>query len=192
MSRHTWQLILGLWLVLIIGQQLGVQNMAFDRQAIDQGHYWLLVTAHFVHLNTIHLLLNMLAIALVLAMFDGVCPTRYWISLLVISAAMIGALIYYRLPKVDMYVGLSGVIHTVYVFGALLLLAEPKERIFASILLSLVTLKLLTESYGQGISLTADLIGGHVLVQAHLYGAIVGLFWGVVARIANYLTRKLL
>jgi hypothetical protein len=44
-----------------------------------------------------------------------------------------------------------------------------------------VTLKLLTERLGQGISVTEQMIGGHVLTEAHLFGAIIGLMYEFVA-----------
>jgi membrane associated rhomboid family serine protease len=88
---------------------------------------------------------------------------------------------YVLLPQVTAYVGLSGVIHTLYVVGALRLLQQPKERIFAVVLLCLVTLKLLTERLGQGISVTEQMIGGHVLIEAHLFGAVIGLVYEVIA-----------
>ncbi len=176
---------------MLINQQVGSRTLAFDRQAIEKGHYWLLITGHFVHLNAIHLLLNMLGIGLVLALFDDLCSAWWWLVVLLVSALAISIMIYCFLPQVRLYVGLSGVIHSVYVVGALRLLRQTKERNTAILLMLLVTLKLLTENFGQGISLTADIIGGHVLVQAHLYGAIVGLFLSVMAFIANSLYAKM-
>ena len=86
---------------------------------------------------------------------------------------------YLNLPQVQGYVGLSGVIHGLYVLAAMRLLIQPKERNLAIILILLVTLKLLTENRGQGISFTADMIGGHVLLQAHLFGLSGFAFWRV-------------
>ena len=81
-------------------------------------------------------------------------------------------------------------IHTIYVLGTLQLLNQPKERNFAIILMLMVTLKLLTENVGQGISFTADMIGGRVLYQAHLYGALTGLFLGAIVVVLKHLHRQ--
>lgn len=191
MSRNTLLFIMVLWLILVLSQHIGGHAWAFNRQAIAQGHYSGLLTGHIVHLNNIHLLLNMLGIGLVLALFDGILSARWWLVLLPVSAVLISIMIYYGLPQVNRYVGLSAVIHTAYVVGTVQLFSHAKERRLALVLAVLITLKLLTESEGQGISLTADLIGGQVLFQAHVYGALVGLFLGAVAVIAKQINSKL-
>jgi rhomboid family GlyGly-CTERM serine protease len=180
MKHQVLLFIFALWLLLIATQYLGVNYFAFNRQSIADGEYWRLLTAHFIHLNYRHLLLNMLGVGLVLMLFEQLLSIGQWIIVMVISALTISVMMYLCLPQVTGYVGLSGVIHTLYVVGVMQLLMQPKERFFAVGLACLVTLKLLTENMGQGISVTADVIGGHVLFQAHLYGAWVGLFWGSV------------
>lgn len=173
MSRTTLVLILGLWVVLCLCQYEAGLTWAYDRESIEHGAYGLLLSGHLVHLNAMHLLLNMLGLVLVLTLFDRVLTWRQWLLLLMSSAFAISAALYWLLPQIERYVGLSGVIHALYAAGAVSLLAT-RERGFAWVLLVLLVVKLTMENYGQGISLTADMIGGRVLVQAHLYGAI----WG--------------
>ncbi len=181
MSRRTIVLILTIWLVLVVMQRCDVSYLAYNRHSLSNGEYWRLITGHLIHLNSIHLLLNMLGVALVLMLFDQLLAPWQWLIAIFVSAMMISLLIYYYLPQVQAYVGLSGVIHALYVFGVIQLLKKPQERHFAIVLMIMVTLKLLTENVGQGISLTADMIGGHVLFQAHTYGALAGLFLGAIA-----------
>ena len=190
MSRHTLWLVLALWLLLLLTQSLEIRYLAYNRDAIVKGEYWRLITGHFIHLNNMHLLLNMLGVGMVLMLFDHLLAIWQWIVVLLASALIISLLIYLNLPQVQAYVGLSGVIHTLYVLGTLQLLNQPKERNFAIILMLMVTLKLLTENVGQGISFTADMIGGRVLYQAHLYGALAGLFLGAIVVVLKHLHRQ--
>ena len=187
MSRHTLLLILALSLLLVWTQSLDVNSWAYNRDAIANGEYWRLITGHFIHLNNAHLLLNMLGVGLVLMLFDNVLAIWQWLVVLLASAFIISVLMYFNLPQVQGYVGLSGVIHGLYVLATMQLLAQPKERNFALILAVMVTLKLLTENGVQGTSFTANLIGGHVLLPAHLYGAEVGLLFGVLAWLSKRL-----
>ena len=190
MSRHTLLLILALSLLLVWTQSLDVNSWAYNRDAIANGEYWRLITGHFIHLNNTHLLLNMLGVGLVLMLFDNVLAIWQWLVVLLASAFIISVLMYLNLPQVQGYVGLSGVIHGLYVLASMRLLIQPKERNFAIILMLMVTLKLLTENVGQGISFTADMIGGRVLYQAHLYGALTGLFLGAIVVVLKHLHRQ--
>lgn len=179
MSKINVSLIMGLWLILCSLQIIGVDYFYFDRDLLIQGQYWRLLTAHFVHLNIIHLVLNLAGLSLVLVIFDRTWSWRAWMILIVCSAIIQSLAFYWFLPEVKAYVGFSGVIHSLYVAGTVSFLKHSQDRPLGVILLALVTLKLLTENMGQGISVTENMIGGHVLVEAHLYGAIVGLMFAL-------------
>ncbi|PTQ90992.1 rhombosortase [Agitococcus lubricus] len=175
MNRQSLILLTVLTLMLGVCQSVMGWAWAYQRPLIEAGHYYLLLTGHFVHLNTIHLGLNTLGLILVLLLFDRVYRWYEWLAWLFSSAIAVSLMMYYCLPTVTYYVGLSAVLHSLYVAGAMRLLLTP-ERQFAGVLLVLVSIKLFVENMGMGDSLTARLIDGHVLTESHLFGAIFAFF----------------
>lgn len=139
--------------------------------------FWRLWTAHWVHVGWMHFFLNMLAFACLPFIFPH---ARNWhlCVLLLILPPFISLIFYFYLPYIDAYAGLSGVLHGLYVAVGLVYLKYPKERKFALLVLLLISAKLIWENtFGQ--TGTAQLIGSPVLTEAHLIGAIGGLFCGL-------------
>jgi rhomboid family GlyGly-CTERM serine protease len=139
--------------------------------------FWRLWTAHWVHVGWMHFFLNMLAFACLPFIFPH---ARNWhlCVLLLILPPFISLIFYFYLPYIDAYAGLSGVLHGLYVAVGLVYLKYPKERKFALLVLLLIAAKLIWENtFGQ--TGTAQLIGSPVLTEAHLIGAIGGLFCGL-------------
>ena len=64
------QLVLVLDLVLGLGDSVAAM-LRYDRSAIAAGGWWRLLTAHIVHLDLHHLLLNELGLVLMWALFAG-------------------------------------------------------------------------------------------------------------------------
>lgn len=136
---------------------------------------WRCWTAHWVHVGWIHYLLNMLAFICLLSIFPQV-KNRYLLALMVFLPPAISLSLYFFLPYIQAYAGLSGVLHGLYVAAALYYLQYAKERKFALLVLVLVTMKLIGENIFTP-SKTAELIGNPVITEAHLLGAIWGVFF---------------
>ena len=167
-----------LWLFLfVICFTLQSANMAsvlqFDRGLIDQGQYWLLLTGHLVHLNWVHWLLNM-ACLIIVALFFSLYGTLFdWLFVLLFSALITGLGLYWLHPELIWYVGLSGVLHGLFVYGAV---REIRFYPFSGyLLLLLISAKLIWEYMNGPLPGSEAMTGGRVMVEAHLYGAIGGL-----------------
>ena len=167
-----------LWLFLFVTcfslQSAGLAStLQFDRALIDQGHYWLLLTGHLVHLNWTHWALNMAGLAIVAVFFSLYGSILDWLFVLLFSAIVIGLGLYWFHPELGWYVGLSGVLHGLFIYGAI------REMRFypvsGYILLLLLTGKLFWEYMNGALPGSEQMTGGRVLVEAHLYGAIAGL-----------------
>jgi rhomboid family GlyGly-CTERM serine protease len=167
-----------LWLFLfVLCFSLQSASMAsvlqFDRLLIDQGQYWLLLTGHLVHLNWVHWALNMAGL-LIVALFFSLYGNIYdWLFVLLFSALITGLGLYWWHPELIWYVGLSGVLHGLFVYGAI---RETRFFPFSGyLLLLLISAKLFWEYMNGPLPGSEAMTGGRVMVEAHLYGAIAGL-----------------
>lgn len=158
-------------LIALIGSDLA-QWLRYDRVAILNGEYWRVVSGHFVHLSWSHLGMNVAGLLLVWFIFGGHLPWGRWIIILLAGALGVSALLLYFNPQLRWYVGLSGILHTLFIAGCL---ADLKfGRWDTWILLILVILKLGYEQLMGPLPGSESTAGGNVIVDAHLYGAIFG------------------
>ncbi len=145
----------------------------YERQAIEDGEYWRLVTGHLVHLGFGHLWPNLAALAVIGALFADIFRNADWWRASVVSAGAIDAGLYVFNPEVLWYVGLSGVLHGFVAAGALALCLR-REALGAVLAVGLVG-KISFEQIVGPVPFTAASVGGPVVVAAHLYGVAGGL-----------------
>ena len=149
-----------------------VSTFRFDRNLIDQGHYWLLISGHLVHLNWSHWALNMAGLLIVAIFFSVYGHVLEWLFVLVFTAVVTGLGLYWFNPELIRYVGLSGVLHGLFIYGAV---REVRYYPFSGyVLLLLLVGKLFWEYINGPLPGSEEMTGGHVVVAAHLYGAIGG------------------
>jgi rhomboid family GlyGly-CTERM serine protease len=135
-----------------------------------------------VHLNWTHWALNMAGLVIVAVFFSLYGSILDWLFVLLFSAIVIGLGLYWFHPELGWYVGLSGVLHGLFIYGAI---REIRfYPVSGYILLLLLTGKLFWEYMNGALPGSEQMTGGRVLVEAHLYGAIAGL-------VAVFLTRSL-
>ena len=92
----------------------------YQYQLISQGELWRTFTGHFFHTNGIHLLLNLAALALLWALHGHFYNLKSYSLLFITSALICSAGMFYFSPEIRQYVGLSGVLHGIFVFGAIM------------------------------------------------------------------------
>lgn len=147
--------------------------LRFDRNAILSGEIWRLFTGHLAHLSWSHLLMNVLGLALVWALFDRCLPTKRWLHTLLFSALGISLMLLVVDSHIRWYVGLSGVLHGMFMVGVLYDLKSGRWD--AKLLLILLIAKLLYEQLLGPLPGTEKAAGGSVVVDAHLFGALMGI-----------------
>jgi rhomboid family GlyGly-CTERM serine protease len=169
-GRWIWllALLLVLDLVLGLGDSVG-QLLRYDRSAIAAGGWWRLLTAHIVHLDVHHLILNELGLVLMWSLFAQDYDAVEWCAIVLAGALAISSGLWWLSPRVGWYVGASGVLHTVMAAGAARHFAEGSWDRW--ILVLGLCAKLMWEHWGAS---PAPLI----VVDAHLYGAACGFLMG--------------
>jgi rhomboid family GlyGly-CTERM serine protease len=165
-GRWIWLLLILLLLgaVLGLGDSVGAL-LRYDRSAIAAGGWWRLLTAHIVHLDVHHLILNELGLVLVWSLFAGDFAGDEWCAIVLGGALAISCGLWWLSPRVSWYVGASGVLHAVMAAGAAKhLVTRAWDRWILFI--------------GLCVKLAWEQWGGHaaalVVVDAHLYGAVSG------------------
>lgn len=169
-----------LWLILFIVSFIlqinWVENWRFNRELVEQGQVWLLFSGHIVHLNWSHWLLNMAGLAIVAFFFSSHASFKQWLAVILVSACVINIGLWWLLPEIRTYVGLSGVLHGLFLYGAL-----REIRFYPTsgyVLTTVLIAKLVWEFFNGALPGSEDMTGGRVLTEAHLLGAIGGtLVW---------------
>lgn len=148
----------------------GRRMLEYERGALAAGEVWRLVTAHLVHLDLRHALLNCAGLALMWALFARDYSVRQWLAILAGTAAAIDAGLWMCSSTVGWYVGSSGVLHGVMAAGTLAHLRrrEPEGWLLAAFLAA----KLVWEHLVGALPLSG--LGTEVVVDAHLYGVVGG------------------
>ncbi|MEL7537664.1 MAG: rhombosortase [Pseudomonadota bacterium] len=155
--------------------------LRFDATAVRDGQLWRLLTAHLVHLGNAHAALNAVGLGLLAVLFAPTLRALEWTAGGLISALTVSLGLLWLSPELDWYVGLSGVLHGLFVIGAVSL--SRSEGWLALGLLAGLAMKLAWEQFAgpvPGSELTA---GGPVVVDAHLYGAVGGWIATVATRL---------
>ena len=168
--------------VLMIGGTNASQIFRYDRDAILAGQVWRLITGHFVHLGWKHFVMNIAGLILIWLLFGRLISSWRWVVCIIVAALFIslGLLVFNH--DLKWYVGLSGVLHAMFVCGAIAsILAGYRAE---ALLLVLLVGKLVWEQLYGALPGSASFAGGPVVVDAHLYGAIIG---GICA---SFLIRK--
>ena len=149
--------------------EAGRALLRYDRAALAAGQWWRLLTAHVVHLDPRHALLNSLGLVLMWALFARDYSPRQWAPIVLGAMAAIDAGLWLCDSTVLWYVGSSGALHGVMAAGALAHVRRGERA--GWVLTGLLAVKLAYEHWLGALPLSG---GDAVVVSAHLYGVIGG------------------
>jgi len=171
-DHGRWRALLAILTLLAALWALGERADAllrYDRGAIAAGGWWRLLSAHLVHLDLHHLLLNELGLILLWALFAADYDLVEWCVIVCAGALAISCGLWWLSPQVGWYVGASGVLHAVMAAGCVQHLARRTWDRW--LLLACFAAKLAYESF-------AGHAAAWVVTDAHRYGAAAGFLVG--------------
>jgi rhomboid family GlyGly-CTERM serine protease len=151
--------------------------LRYERSGIDHGQLWRLITGNLVHLGYWHLFLNALSVALLVAL----CPERAspveWLKRVVLIGLGMSVGLYFFVPTLDTYVGLSGLVYGLFAYG-FARQALQRDRIAIGALI-FVAARIAWELIVGAPDSEQRLIGGGVAAESHLYGVIAAFLYGL-------------
>lgn len=173
-----WTVVLACTALQIGGDPVR-RALRYQRAAIAHGEWWRLFTGNFVHAGWTHLALDLAGVGLLWLLTGAALRGWRWLLATVAGAWAVGLGLWWAWPHLAWYVGISGVAHTYWAAGALLLIAAGSWEGWA--LLVLLAAKLAWEqASGGGLPTSHALLKEPVVTSAHLVGAIAGIVVGAV------------
>jgi len=148
----------------------------YQKSTINNGEVWRLFSGHFSHTNGFHLLLNISALILLNAIHGQFYRIKTVVPLMVTNALIVSGGLYFT-SDITHYVGLSGILHGLFIWGALKDI-QNNEKTGVWLFLG-IWLKVIYEQVSGPSNDVVQLIDANVAIDAHLWGAIAGSFYFV-------------
>jgi len=148
------------------------EALVYDRLSVNNGEWWRIFSAHFIHTNGFHLLLNAIGVLILYGLHGHFYTIKLYFITFVFSGLTSALGVHFYSTHLEKYMGLSAVLHGLFVVGVIQEI-KYKENLGKWLLLGLV-LKLYYEQFFGANSIVAELIHAQVAVNAHLWGSIGG------------------
>ena len=164
-------------LVLVLAPSALTDTLAYDRPAILSGQFWRLWTGHLVHFSLRHALADASVLFLLGLVLEPLLGTRRLCIALAGGAALISVGLLLCVPDLRQYRGASGLDMLMAARTLMFLwrsgdIARPWLAFFAI----LMAFKILAEAFDVSLGFAGSLGDVVVVWQAHLLGALCGVF----------------
>jgi rhomboid family GlyGly-CTERM serine protease len=160
--------------------------LQYDVAGIRHGQLWRMLTCHFTHFSPSHLFWSGLAFLVLGAICELRDATRFLVCGLS-SALLISLSLWWMLPAVTTYRGLSGIDSALFTLAAVTIFRDSRrEGRRGTVLLVMATLiafggKIIFEFSTERCVFVSNSAGFAPVPLAHLIGAIIGAAWGILS-----------
>ncbi len=152
------------------------EALIYDRMEIMSGEFWRLFTGHFVHTDNTHLAWNVLAFLILGAVLEWEfrLPAHIHLTVLGLGALTVDAWLWWGMPEITRYCGISAILNTQLGVAAIMLWAATKSPL--AILVGLGALLKIAAEITLQTSLFTNTLWPSV-PEAHLAGLVFGLLF---------------
>ena len=154
-------------------QAIGPDYFRYQQTLVENGQLWRYLSAHWVHVGWMHLLLNAAGLAICVSLTQPRWSPRRWLICSVVIGLGISLMLALNNPEVRDYAGLSGVLFGLYLLTALSL--YPRDRLIAVLIIAALLVKVGSEQFTSLEFNSSELIGARVIHDAHLYGLLMAI-----------------
>lgn len=171
--RTSYIMMSALMLLCVLLYFVERPSLVFDADAIRQGQYWRLWTGHLLHTNGWHLVMNLAALAIITLLHGAYYRLHRLLIVVGLGFPAISMGLLWLSPELKQYVGLSGFLHALVVWGACI---DIQRHITSGwLILGGAIAKVGYEQWHGADSNIAALIEAPVAIDAHLVGVATGI-----------------
>jgi rhomboid family GlyGly-CTERM serine protease len=181
-GRYALALLLCLAVLLapLAGGEPLTLQWRYERAAIAEGQWWRLATAHFVHMDARHALLNCAGLVLLWALFARSWRPGQWLVALSFTILTIDLGFWFISTGLTWYVGASALLHGAFACGCMALIFQ-RDRLGLIAVVILVA-KLVWEQMHGPLPLETR---HPVVTVSHAYGAMGGALAGLLLKLRS-------
>ena len=172
-QSSDWRFVAVIIPLMILLQAIGPEYFRYQSDWTLTGQIWRMVTAHWVHVGWLHLLLNGVGLVVCVSLTSPGWSIGRWLTYSIIMAIGISIMLTLYNPEVIDYAGYSGVLYGLYVLAALSLF--PRDRLVTALIIAAIVGKVFMEQFNFYDFNSGDIIGARVIVDAHLYGLLLAI-----------------
>jgi rhomboid family GlyGly-CTERM serine protease len=187
--RAAWPawLVAGICVAVALAGPGAYHLLEYRRAAILSGQWWRIITGNVVHMGTTHLVMDLAGLALLWILCAPVLAGLRWLAVTLVGMLAVGLGLLAFAPQVAWYVGISGVLHTYWAAGSMLLIAAGYRE--GWLMIAGLVVKLAWEQSVGPMPFSQSLLTEPVVVAAHLWGSVGGGLSGLVLLFASLFWR---